>query len=134
MVIWVCFMLRNFIGVLKPDPSFGLLLTDSWIKLTQLRSLTNSVTFLLKKMARLYCSFPGRSPYRQHFQWNVCSTAIDHSFCITLSTCLQGKRHSREDNLWEIVGASCCLKRSAIQALRDQRNKVWHYLRLSPSL
>lgn len=67
MVIWVCFMFRNLIGVLKPDPSFGLLLTDSWIKLTQLRSLTNSVTFLLKNMARLYSSFPGRSPYRQRF-------------------------------------------------------------------
>lgn len=134
MVVWVCFMLRNLIGVLKPDSSFGLLLTDSWIKLTQLRSLTNSVTLLLKKMGRLYRSFPGRSPYCQHFQWNVCSTAIDHSFYITLSTCLRGKRHCREDSLWEIIGASCCSKRSAIQALRERSNKAQYYLRLSPSL
>ena len=34
MVIWVRFMFRNLIGILKPDPSFGLLLTDPWIKLT----------------------------------------------------------------------------------------------------
>lgn len=82
MMIWVRFMFRYLIGILKPDPPLGLFLTNPWIELTQLRPLTYSVAFFLKKVTRLYRSFPGRSPYRQHFQWNVWSTAIDHSFYI----------------------------------------------------
>ena len=67
MMIWVRFMFRYLIGVLKSDPPFGLLLTNSWIKLTQLRPLTYSVASFLKKLTRLCRSFPGRSPYRQLF-------------------------------------------------------------------
>lgn len=80
MMIWVRFMFRYLVGILKSDPPFGLFLADSWIKLTQLRPLTYSIAFFLKKVTRLYRSFPGRSPYRQHFRWVVWSTAAYQSF------------------------------------------------------
>ena len=62
MVVGICFVFGNFIGVLGADAALGHLFAHARIDLTHLRSLAHTVAGLEEIFGGFDCSTAGRGP------------------------------------------------------------------------